>query len=222
MAKRGFTGAPAITIEQAPDYFADLYDRWIITEQYFKPYPVCRWAQSPVEGVLTLRRAHGLTAKDVDHIRVETFHESCRLATAEPKNTEQAQYSTSFPCAVALVRGSLTPADIGDDALHDPEILRVSRGLRMEEHEHANTNFPAERLSRVALVLKNGTTLQGEWMNPLWAPDAPPDDDALIAKFHNLSDPVLGADRAQTIREAVWNLDQTPLSELTRHLSQSP
>ena len=157
LARRGFTGAPAITIEAAPEYFADLGQRWIMLEQYFKPYPVCRWAQSPVEGVLALRRAHGLTSADVDHIRVETFHESCRLATAEPQNTEQAQYSTSFPCAVALAKGALTPADIADYALNDPEVLRLSRGLKMVEHDYANETFPAQRNSRVSLVLRSAS-----------------------------------------------------------------
>lgn len=42
LAQAGFTGAPAITVEQAPEYWADLGQRWLILEQYFKPYPVCR------------------------------------------------------------------------------------------------------------------------------------------------------------------------------------
>jgi 2-methylcitrate dehydratase PrpD len=57
LAAAGFTGAPAITVEEAPAYWADIGTRWYTMEQYFKPYPVCRWAPAPIEGVLALRRA---------------------------------------------------------------------------------------------------------------------------------------------------------------------
>jgi len=203
-------------------YPGGLGTEWIITQQYFKPYPVCRWAQSPVEGVLALRRQHNLTSDMVETIHVETFHESCRLATARPQTTEQAQYSTSFPCAVALVRGALTPDDIANDALQDPEILRVSTSLEMTEHAFANETFPNHRHSRVALTLKSGQRLQGDWMNPLWTAEDPPTDPELFAKFHGLADPVLGLERATAIKNAVLNLDQGPLSALSKHLTTSP
>ncbi len=70
-----------------PALWADLGHNWLIEQQYFKPYPVCRWAQAPIEGVLSLVRKHKLTSALVDHVEVETFHESVRLATPEPKTT---------------------------------------------------------------------------------------------------------------------------------------
>ncbi len=66
-------------------------------ERYFKPDPVCRWAQPPVQGVRDLKAAHGFTAADIAHIEVDTFHEAARLAMREPANTEQAQYSLPSP-----------------------------------------------------------------------------------------------------------------------------
>ena len=183
---------------------------------------MCRRAQSPIEGILALRRAHGLTADDVAKITVETFHESCRLATAEPATTEQAQYSTSFPCAVAMVRGALTPADIADDALNDPDVLRLSHSLEMREHSHAQENFPAQRLSRVALTLTDGRVLQGDWMNPLWAPEAPPTDAELEGKYRALAAPVLGTDRSNAILKAVQTLETHALCDLADLLYSAP
>ncbi len=222
LAQRGFTGAPAITVEQAPEYWETLGQDWLITQQYFKPYPVCRWAQAPVEGVLALRAAHQLRSKQVQKITIETFHESCRLATARPQSTEEAQYSTSFPCAVALVRGALTPADIADDALNDPEILRLSTGLEMVEHDYANDAFPAQRYARVTLTLTSGDALHSDWMSPLWTAEAPPSDTELSDKFHDLAGPVLGKVRADAIEAAVWDLEARALSDLTQHLMSAP
>ena len=54
LAADGFTGAPALTLEAAKltPVWADLGERWLILDQYFKPYPVCRWAQPAVEAAM--------------------------------------------------------------------------------------------------------------------------------------------------------------------------
>ncbi len=122
LARGGFTGAPAVTAESADiaDLWGDLGQTWRVMEQYWKPYPVCRWAQPPVEAVLSLIRAHSLRSTDVAQIEIVTFHESLRLATRTPTTTEEAQYSTAFPAAVAAVRGHIGAADITETALCRP------------------------------------------------------------------------------------------------------
>lgn len=222
LARRGFTGAPAITVEDAQGYWTGLGVDWRILRQYFKPYPVCRWAQAPVEGVLALRRAHGLTAADVERIEIDSFHEATRLATARPATTEEAQYSTSFPCAVAMVRDGLTPGDLDGAALCDPEILRLSEGLTMAEDAHANEVFPGIRLARARLVLRDGRVLESDWVGPRWDADDPPSEAELSEKFHALADPVLGRGRAEAISAAIDRLEETPLTALTDHLYRAP
>ncbi|WP_377506791.1 hypothetical protein [Octadecabacter sp. R77987] len=169
---------------------------------------------------MALRRAHGLNASDVTRITVETFHEAVRLATATPQTTEDAQYSTSFPCAVALVRGDVTPADITDDALCDPEILRLSQTLVMTEDTAANAAFPNTRLARVTLELADGRAVQSDWMQPRWDHTAPPTPDELAAKFHTYAGPVLGDARTSAIDAAISALDTAPLIALTDLLFQ--
>lgn len=220
LAAKGFTGAPAITVEQAPEFWGDLGQRWLILEQYFKPYPVCRWAQAPVEGVLALARSHAISADMVDHIEITSFDEAVRLATNCPTSTEEAQYSTSFPCAIALVRGTITPQDIADEALSDPEILRLSLGLKMVASDYANANFPQTRLAKATLVLRNGTRLTGDYMQPRWDHLSPPTEAELRAKYHDLSDPVLGKPRADAIETALSNLHETDMTRFTDLLFQ--
>ena len=67
LASDGFTGAPALVVEsdKVADLWADLGQRWCLTEMYFKPYPVCRWAQPAVEAALGLIRQHGLKPADI-------------------------------------------------------------------------------------------------------------------------------------------------------------
>ncbi|WP_127112448.1 MmgE/PrpD family protein [Shimia sediminis] len=218
LAAKGFTGAPAITVEQAPDYWSDLGQRWFGLEQYYKNYPVCRWAQAPIEGALALQRENSVSHSDIKKIEVHTFHESVRLAVKRPAEGDAAQYSTSFPVAVALKHGDVRPEHLVDEALNDPDVLRLSDAMEMFEADHANQNFPAQRLARVTLVLQNGTRLEGDWNEPKWDHTAPPSEPELRHKFRDLSHPVLGQDHAGAIEETLANLSDLPLSALTDQL----
>jgi len=218
LAQEGFTGAPAVTIEAAPEYWGDLGQRWAIMEQYFKPYPVCRWAHAPIEGVLALRRAHDLRPEQVARIEVETFHESVRLAMRDPERSDEAQYSTSYPAALAMVHGEIRPEHLADDALDHPEVLRLSRSMVLREADRANAAFPLRRFARVTLVLHDGRNLRGDWVTPRWDHTDPPTGDDLRAKFHDLADPVLGRPRADAIEDALSKLETTGLAPLTDQL----
>jgi len=220
LARDGFTGAPALTMAGPPEIWADLGTRWLVDEQYYKPYPVCRWAQSPIEAALALRAAHGLQSRDIAAVEVASFHEATRLATNAPRTTEEAQYSTSFPTAVALVRGAVTPDDITDDALQDPEILRLSRAMTMVEDAEANAAFPHKRLGRVTLTLRDGTRLQSPLVTPRWDAVAPPSEADLRAKFHAFADPVVGAPRAGAIESALQDLPALGLAPLYGLITQ--
>ncbi len=220
LARDGFTGAPALTVAEPPEVWADLGDSWLIEQQYFKPWPVCRWAHGPIDAALQLRAEHGLNAADIAAVELCTFHESTRLAIAAPKTTEEAQYSSSFPVAVALVRGGVGPADVAGDALQDPEILRLSHATTMVEDDTANAAFPATRLARVTLVLRDGTRLESDWNQPKWDPAHPVTAPDLRAKFHDLADPLLGDTRAGAIETALRDLPSGGLRPLLDLLVQ--
>jgi 2-methylcitrate dehydratase PrpD len=215
LAVRGMTGAPAVTVGAPPEVWQDLGQDWKILRQYFKPYPVCRWAHAPVEAVLELRAAHDLHSDQVTRIEVETFHESIRLASSEPQTTEEAQYSTSFPCAVAMARGALGPADLHGAALYDPEVLRLSRSLVMRESAEANALFPGKRIARVRLVLTDGRVLDSVWKTPKWDWQAPPSPSEIRVKYDALALPVLGAARSAALAQAVEQVAKHPLQALT-------
>ena len=205
LAEAGFTGAPALTAE-APEVsgiWQDLGQYWISKDQYYKPYPVCRWAQGPIECILALKKEHGFTSHDVDHIEVSTFHESVRLATSSPKTTEEAQYSTSYPCAAALVRGTVEKAEISETSFKDPEIQRISTSLRMNEDAKCNEAFPERRYAKAAVHLKSGTVHISDYLEPKWSPTAQPSESELREKFHVMADPIIGPKRAEAIENSI-------------------
>lgn len=222
LARDGFTGAPAITVEDAPEHWATLGDKWEICNQYFKPSPVCRWAQPAVEATRALREKHGLTSDDVDHIIVTTFHESARLHTRHPADTEQAQYSLPHPVAAAMARGRVGPQEIRPDATADAEIHRLAAGMVIRESAEYDAAFPEFRYSDVVIVLKSGERVESGRWEARGDPETPLSMDEIYTKYHSYADPALGAERAIAIRKAVAALpDGAPLGSLTKWLGSA-
>ncbi len=220
MAKAGFTGAPAIILQT--EHWRDLRENWLITQQYFKPYPVCRWAQGPIAAVLDLKSRYDFKSKNIASVHITSFHEAVRLGQKEVTNTEEAQYSTSFPCAIALVHGNILPEHIADDALKDPEVQRLSSVLTMSEDAHANLVFPKSRLARADITLKNGQVFSSTWFEPKWDASAPPSKKELTKKFKDYATPVLGETRTDAIYDAVFSLDTMDTQQLFGLISSSP
>jgi 2-methylcitrate dehydratase PrpD len=210
LAREGYTGAPALTVESldARQYWADLGTRWRIREQYFKAYPVCRWAQPAVEAAIALHREHGFTAEDISRISIETFREAVALGSqcSVPKTTEEAQYSLPYPVAAMLVFGRVGAEEIDLPKLADARVRRLLGVMALTESAEYSRLFPAERWALVEITLNDGRTLASEPTRARGNPENPLADEELRAKYFELTEPVLGRSRAQRIERLVDEL----------------
>jgi 2-methylcitrate dehydratase PrpD len=206
LAARGFTGAPALTIE-APAVgaiWSDLGRRWAMTEQYLKPWPVCRWAQPAIAAAQALYPQIG--SARIEQAEIATFHQAARLATKAPQTTEQAQYSLPFPVAAMLIDGQLTAASV-THKLGDPTILALAARIGVVEADACNAAFPERRLARLSLHLSDGRRLETGFVAPPGDPEDRLDRDAVDAKFIALTHEVLSAGRRDELLETTWNLE---------------
>ncbi len=197
LAAEDFTGAPALTIEgdDTAPFFGDLGSRWRICEQYFKAYPVCRWAQPAIEAALELQRAHGFAAADIVKIGIESFHEAVALGSQcpMPRATDEAQYSLPFPVAAALVFGHVGADEVGALGLDNAQVARLVAATTVDEDHAFSDRFPAERWARVRITLQDGRALVSNPARARGNPENPLSDDELRAKYRELAAPVLGA-----------------------------
>ena len=217
LAAEGFTGSPALVVESEAvhRFWSDLGDRWRILEMYFKPYPICRWAQPAVEAALTLRRMHAVDPAAIEIVEIETFHEAVRLDQHRPRTTEEAQYSLPFPVATAIVYGKLAPTDISGAALSEPGVLAMSERVRLIEAKDLNARFPAERYARARFRLADGAVLESDAIPARGDPERPLSDAEITEKFHELADEPLGRREAESLLETIVNLNkQDDVSDL--------
>jgi 2-methylcitrate dehydratase PrpD len=224
LAADGFTGAPALVIEDTAvaDLWSDLGTRWRILELYFKPYPVCRWAQPAIEAALAVRRAHDLRPDMIEEIEIESFHNAIRLDDRTPETTEIAQYSLPFPVAVAVAYGELPPSAIVGAALRDPLVLSLSRRIRLIEAPDIEARFPAERFARARFRLTDGRVLESDTLPARGDAERPLDDEEILAKFHANADDFCGIERAAAIAAAVHDLAGQPSVQPLLDLVSAP
>jgi len=207
MAQLGFTGAPAITVEGEDEitrrFWSDLGRRWEIENTHYKQYPVCRWAHPSVDAVDKLMRDNDLSSGDIERVRIQTFHYAVRLAGHEPKTLDELTYSLAFPLAIMVVKRRIGAAELRQEILSDPEVLRISKATEIVDSDHYTKISTRQRWADVTLYLKDGREFLSPPSTPRGDPEDPLSDDEISAKYHLLAAPVIGEQRAREIEELV-------------------
>ena len=210
LARDGFTGAPALTVERddVRPLWDDLGRRWRIREQYFKAYPVCRWAQPAIEAALALKKAHRFASADIARVVIESFREAIDLGSQcpSPATIDEAQYSLPYGVAAALVFDRVGGGEVGAGAAHDPRIERLLGLVALREELDFSRRFPAERWARVRIDLADGRSLASAPAQARGGAEQPLSDEEMGAKYRELSEPSLGAQRSSRIADLVQAL----------------
>ncbi len=225
LAAAGFTGAPAALLADGSDGAArwdDLADRWTILEQYFKPYPVCRWAHPAVHATIGLVQRHDVSAADIERIEVTSFGVAVELAIRLPTDTEQAQYSLCFPVAAAAVHRRLDPGLIAAPTQADMQVRRLASTMQLTESIDMTAAFPATRSAEVSLVLTDSRRLSS---GPTTAPGDPEEGmsgHSLEDKFLHSVTERIGRARAGHLLDMLGHVEQVPLQNLLAEICRPP
>ena len=216
LAQDGFTGAPALTVEAREHLklWGDLGTRWRVMEQYFKPHPVCRWAQPAIEAAASLVATHQVSPDDIRAVEIRTFEHAIALGAKPPSTTEEAQYAIGFPVASLLAKGRIGDEEISPSGLCDENTLALLGRISLREDPAISARFPAERLASVTLDLASGARLSSPVTAARGDPDDPLPDEELRAKFDKMTRRLPERAR-QAILRSVEALDLLPVSDLT-------
>jgi 2-methylcitrate dehydratase PrpD len=222
LAERGFTGAPAVTIEapEAAPHWADLGAVWWTGAQYLKPYPVCRWAHAAIDAAADLCTGHDLRAEDIKQIRIRSFNNAVELFPGMPETTSQAQYSLPFAVAAWIANRRIGLAEISGDGLDDPRVARLVARTRTVPDPRHEARFPEGRWADVSFTLTDGRTLDSGERNAHGGPSSPFTADEITEKYLEFAAPALGRARVEALRDAVLALARAdgPFSDVAAHL----
>jgi len=219
LAREGFTGAPALTCEQTPEFWEDLGKAWrTVEDTSYKPYPCCRWAHPSIDAAADLMAANGLAAADVAGVDIRTFHNATRLAGHSPETLDEFSYSIAFPVACMIVRGQIGVAELAPETLQDPEVLRVSNATQLIDDDHYTKISVGKRWAEVTIRTTDGRAFTSDPRSPRGDRDQPLSDTEISDKFHRFADPVLGRARADEIEDLSGQFDSLDASDFARLL----
>lgn len=203
LARRGFTGIPSLFDEANPALTEDLGSEYLMRSLYFKPHACCRWAQPAVEGALAATRELDVEAGEISRVRVHTFEAATRLTCAEPRTTEEAQFSLPWPVACTLIDGEAGPDQVLDGNLEDPAKRTLAGRVEMVCDPELEIEFPARALARVEVETSDGRFSGSGVLPARGDTETQLSDEELAVKFERLAEPVLGEDLARELRGSV-------------------
>ena len=200
----GYTGAPH------PERVAQgLGQDWETLKIAVKPYPSCRYSHAALDGLLQLRRTHGLTGEDLLSLQVGLHRSGLVLvgepeaAKRRPRNVVDGQFSMAFCAAVAMDQGSFGWDDYR--RLGEGAIDALCDKISVHRDEAVEVASPHPFGAMVSLKTRKGD-FELMVRDPSGEPESFPGRAALEAKVLALAEPVLG-EGAKALADAVLSLE---------------
>jgi 2-methylcitrate dehydratase len=236
LAKRGFEGPSGLF--EGPDGLERMFGQpiradWeepsldIVSQTVLKKYCSLIHGQPVLEGVLDLKRGHGVAAANVERVRCDVFQGAFDFAGGgsygskdHPRAKEQADYNLKYLIAVALLDDQVGPAQLQPARIQAPDAQALLARVEVHPDEQFTARYPGALNARITIYTKDQRVLvkeqkgyEGGLTNPMtW--------DRTVEKFHWLSEPFADEDLRRRIVEAVQQLDARPISRLMDLLAQ--
>ena len=151
----GFTGNKhLLEADEYRHYLDDLGRNHEVMALYFKPYPCCRWGHPAIDACLSLMAAHRITAEDIEAVTIETFYKATQLSKDIPSCADAAQYNIAYPVAAAIVNNGFSIQQVENTG--DTAVIDMMGRLSFVCDPELDAQFPARRLCRATMVLKDG------------------------------------------------------------------
>ena len=217
----GFTGNKNLLEgEKYASLLDDLGTHYQVMDLYFKPYSCCRWAHPAIDACLMLMRENGFTFDKIESVRIETFQKATQLSMIVPATADEAQYNIAYPVAASLIYGDFGIAQVHETAIPDPAVVSMMEKLTFAEDPALTARFPAHRVCRAVIDLKDGRRFT--------SPDCEPRGEAcenigldwLCAKFRRITGPVFTAAGQDSVLGLLCGDADIPVREIVREINR--
>jgi 2-methylcitrate dehydratase PrpD len=122
----------------------------------------------------------------------------------EPADGLQGKFSVYHGCACGLIFGQAGEDQYADDIVNRADMVALRRKVVATVDDSID-----EASADVTAVLKDGRRVHVFVEHAIGSLENPMTDAMLEAKFHGLSDPVLGAAKSSALIKAAWALGDT-------------
>ncbi|MFE1628180.1 MmgE/PrpD family protein [Brevibacillus reuszeri] len=139
-------------------FHQDLWAPPLLSKNYFKLYPSCRFSHSAIDALLPLLNEHKLDAAQIESLHVETYGLAARLDNPDPDNALAAKFSIPFLLS-ALVHGHSLYDCFSGELFHDASVRELAKRIKVTEDEAMTALLPAKRAARVTIMTRTGAEI---------------------------------------------------------------
>lgn len=199
--------------------FETLGESWAIEENYFKPYPSCRYTHPPLDALRDAIDGESIDPDAVERIVINTFSNATDMDHAAPTTLTSAKFSTPYVLSRYLHDGSVELESFSDEAIADPSVRRLAERVELRESSTYEAAFPESWGASAEIRLRDGSEQNGECAYPTGDYRNPIPNDRYRDRNRKLLAHALGADRADTALEALETLGTRPIRATTAMLT---
>jgi len=217
LAQQGFTASPRAleaprgmmqTISTKNDWLeitSELGKRFEIAFNTFKPFACGIVVHPGIDGCAQLR-AQGVRPEQIASLEIKVHSLVLELCgKKEPADGLQAKFSIYHGCAAGLTFGCAGEEEFSDAVVTRPDMVAL-RGKVVATVDDSIDEAAAD----ITAVLQDGSRVHLRVEHAIGSLQNPMTDAQLEAKFHGLSDPVIGASRSADLIKAAWDLGDAP------------
>lgn len=176
-----------------------LGQRFEISFNSYKPF-ACGIVIHPSIDACTQLRNQGVTPNQVERIELKVHSLVLELTgKKEPEDGLQAKFSVYHGCAAGLTFGCAAESEFSDAVVTRADMVDLRRKVVATVDDAID-----EASADVTAVLMDGRRIHVFVEHALGSLKNPMTDGQLEAKFHGLSDPVLGSGRTSALISACW------------------
>jgi 2-methylcitrate dehydratase len=183
-------------------------------------------AQSAIDAALEIRARPGFLPSAVRAIRLETFAVAHRIIGGGEEGDKQivrtkedADHSLPYMLAVALIDGQVQPEQYAQNRINAADVQELLRKVRVIPVASYTALFPQRLPARLEVQLEDGAVLNAVRDDYHGFHTNPFDWSAARAKFDGVTGAFLTAPERDSIADAIANLGERPVAELTALLS---
>ncbi len=162
-----------------------------------------------IDATLQIVHEHDIRPDDVARVRIRGFRSMVgRTGRPFPENLVHAGMSIPFLVAAAIRDRKVGLDQTGPDARQDPVLRLLQERMVLAEDPELEDLAPRYLGAEVEIDTTDGRTMSARVIVPRGDAENPLSAEDLEAKFHDLAAPVIGAERASAVLEAVRRLEE--------------
>jgi len=191
--------------------FAGAGDWTPITRMTVKMHGCCGHIFPALDGLAALMARNGIAPDRIAAIHVEGYGPTKTICDRpDPQSAQEARFSLQYCLSAQMILGSVRLAAMEPQALADPRIRALMPRITVSRADDLAAEYPRRRMARLQVRLTDGRSFDHFQPTRHGDPDDPASQPELVAKFHELTDPVLAHGEAERLRRIILEGDTLP------------